>query len=335
VNATLSDEHWMGLALAQAREAAWAGEVPVGAVVVKDGQLLASGRNAPIAGHDPTAHAEVVALREAARVLGNYRLDGCTLYVTLEPCAMCSGAMLHARLSRVVFGASDARTGAAGSVLDLFAQPQLNHHTAVVGGVMAHECSQVLKDFFKPRRINPAPLREDAVRTERASIPLIDWPEDWGHFWRELPSAPGWRVHALCQASTPQVRTMALHGPDTWSAIYRDAVAQDDTLLALDLLGFGLSDKPKKAAQHTLAWHAAVLQDLWQVGGAHHDCVWWVPPEMNPWWSQLQALRQSQGLPTWQAQTPPTNAQSAWSREWTDALYPDKGHRVAPLMWPR
>jgi tRNA(adenine34) deaminase len=191
VNTALSDEHWMGLALAQAREAAWAGEVPVGAVVVKDGQLLASGRNAPIAGHDPTAHAEVVALREAARVLGNYRLDGCTLYVTLEPCAMCSGAMLHARLARVVFGASDARTGAAGSVLDLFAQPQLNHHTAVVGGVMAHACAQLLKDFFKPRRINPAPLREDAVRTERSSIALIDWPEDWSHFWRELPSVPG------------------------------------------------------------------------------------------------------------------------------------------------
>jgi tRNA(adenine34) deaminase len=325
----------MGLALAQAREAALAGEVPVGAVVVKDGQLLASGRNAPIAGHDPTAHAEVVALREAARVLGNYRLDGCTLYVTLEPCAMCSGAMLHARLARVVFGASDARTGAAGSVLDLFAQPQLNHHTAVVGGVMAHACAQVLKDFFKPRRTNPAPLREDAVRTERSSIALIDWSEDWGHFWRELPSAPGWRVHALCQTRSPQVRTVALHGPDTWSAIYRDAVAQDDTLLALDLLGFGLSDKPKKAAQHTLAWHAAVLHDLWQVGDAHPDCVWWVPPDMHAWWSQLQALRQSQGLPTWHAQTPPTTALSAWSREWADAPYPDKGHRVAPLTWPR
>ena len=110
------DAHWMGLALAQARLAAEAGEVPVGAVVVKDGQCIASGRNAPIAGHDPTAHAEVQALREAARVLGNYRLDGCTLYVTLEPCAMCSGAMLHARLARVVYGAPDPRTGAAGSV---------------------------------------------------------------------------------------------------------------------------------------------------------------------------------------------------------------------------
>jgi tRNA(adenine34) deaminase len=243
--------------------------------------------------------------------------------------------MLHARLARVVFGASDLRTGSAGSVIDLFAQPQLNHHTQVTRGVCAEASAHLLKDFFKPRRTNPAPLREDAVRTERPSIALIDWPEDWSQFWRELPSAPGWRVHALCQTRSPQVRTVALHGPDTWSAIYRDAVAQDDTLLALDLLGFGLSDKPKKAAQHTLAWHAAVLHDLWQVGGAHPDCVWWVPPEMHAWWSQLQALRQSQGLPTWHAQTPPTTALSAWSREWADAPYPDKGHRVAPLMWPR
>ena len=106
----------MGLALAQARQAAAAGEVPVGAVVVKDGQVIATGRNAPIASRDPTAHAEVVALREAARLLGNYRLEGCTLYVTLEPCAMCSGAMLHARVDRVVFGASDLRTGVAGSM---------------------------------------------------------------------------------------------------------------------------------------------------------------------------------------------------------------------------
>lgn len=325
----------MGLALAQAREAALAGEVPVGAVVVKDGQLIASGRNAPIAGHDPTAHAEVVALREAARVLGNYRLDGCTLYVTLEPCAMCSGAMLHARLARVVFGASDARTGAAGSVIDLFAQPQINHHTAVLGGVMAQDCAQVLQDFFKVRRINPAPLREDALRTERSAIALIDWPEEWSHWWRDLPSAPGWRLHGLRQPSASPVRTIALHSPETWSALYRDAVAQDPTLLALDLLGFGLSDKPKKRTQHELAWHAAVLQDFWQASGASADTVWWMPPEMALWWSQIEALRQSQGLPSWPAQTPPSTAHSAWSREWADAPYPDKGHRVAPLMWPR
>ena len=120
------DARWMRLALAEALAAAAAGEVPVGAVVVKDGTVIGAGRNAPIGAHDPTAHAEVLALRAAARHLGNYRLDDCTLYVTLEPCAMCSGAMLHARLARVVYGAPDPKTGAAGSVLNLFAEPRLN-----------------------------------------------------------------------------------------------------------------------------------------------------------------------------------------------------------------
>ena len=119
----VQDEHWMRLALAQAQAAAQAGEVPVGAVLVRGDQLIATGRNAPVAGHDPTAHAEIIALRAAAQQLGNYRLEDCTLYVTLEPCAMCSGALLHARLSRVVYGAADPKTGAAGSVVDLFAQP--------------------------------------------------------------------------------------------------------------------------------------------------------------------------------------------------------------------
>lgn len=142
----------MQLALAQAALAAEAGEVPVGAVVVQGGVVIASGRNAPIEGHDPTAHAEIAALRAAAKVLGNYRLPDCTLYVTLEPCAMCSGAMLHARLKRVVFGAADAKTGAAGSVINLFAQSQLNHQTTLQGGVMAGESVALLKDFFSQRR---------------------------------------------------------------------------------------------------------------------------------------------------------------------------------------
>lgn len=146
------DAHWMRQALVQAHIAAQSGEVPVGAVVVHGGQMIATGSNAPIQGHDPTAHAEIMALRAAAQRLGNYRLNGCTLYVTLEPCAMCSGAMLHARLARVVFGAADAKTGAAGSVLNLFALPQLNHHTVVQGGLLADECVQVLKDFFRERR---------------------------------------------------------------------------------------------------------------------------------------------------------------------------------------
>ncbi len=142
----------MQLALAQAALAAQAGEVPVGAVVVCNGDVIATGRNAPIEGHDPTAHAEIAALRAAAQALGNYRLPDCTLYVTLEPCAMCSGAMLHARLKRVVFGAPDPKTGAAGSVINLFDQPQLNHQTALQGGVMADESAAMLKSFFSQRR---------------------------------------------------------------------------------------------------------------------------------------------------------------------------------------
>ena len=148
----LTDLDFMRLALAQATAAAQAGEVPVGAVIVQDGKVIATGRNAPIAEHDPTAHAEIAALREAAKVLGNYRLPDCTLYVTLEPCAMCSGAMLHARLKRVVFGASDAKTGAAGSVINLFDQRQLNHQTTLQGGVMADESAALLKSFFSQRR---------------------------------------------------------------------------------------------------------------------------------------------------------------------------------------
>ena len=146
------DQVYMQLALEQARQAWDLGEVPVGAVVVKDGEVVAVGCNQPIGKHDPTAHAEIVALRAAAEKLGNYRLPGCELYVTLEPCVMCSGAMMHARLARVVYGATDPKTGACGSVLNLFGQEQLNHHTEVVGGVMAEECGAMLKDFFAARR---------------------------------------------------------------------------------------------------------------------------------------------------------------------------------------
>lgn len=146
------DTDFMQLALAQAQQAWDLGEVPVGAVVVKDGEVIAVGCNQPIGKHDPTAHAEIVALRAAAEKLGNYRLPGCELYVTLEPCVMCSGAMMHARLSKVVYGAADPKTGACGSVINLFEQEQLNHHTDIVGGVMAEECGAMLKNFFAARR---------------------------------------------------------------------------------------------------------------------------------------------------------------------------------------
>ena len=148
----MSDETFMHEALALASRAADAGEVPVGAIVVKDGEVVGRGHNRPVAGRDPTAHAEVMALRDAAERIGNYRLADCVLYVTLEPCAMCAGAILNARMSRVVYGAADPKSGACGSVVDLFAEIRLNFHTTVVGGVMAEEAAKLLQDFFSARR---------------------------------------------------------------------------------------------------------------------------------------------------------------------------------------
>jgi tRNA(adenine34) deaminase len=148
----MTDADYMREALALAMEAEAGGEVPVGAVVVKDGAIVGRGFNRPISGHDPTAHAEIVAMRNAAAAIGNYRLVGCELYVTLEPCVMCAGAIMHARLQRVVYGASDPKTGACGSVIDLFADPKLNHHATVVRGVLADECSARLSAFFSKRR---------------------------------------------------------------------------------------------------------------------------------------------------------------------------------------
>jgi tRNA(adenine34) deaminase len=155
----MPEQDYMQLALQQARHAWSLGEVPVGAVVVKDGEVIAVGFNQPIGRHDPTAHAEIVALRAAAEKLGNYRLPGCELYVTLEPCIMCAGAMMHARLARVVYAAPDPKTGAAGSVVNLFEQDQLNHHTEVEGGMLADEASAMLRAFFAERR--------NAARTAR------------------------------------------------------------------------------------------------------------------------------------------------------------------------
>lgn len=148
------DIAFMRLALELAHTAAINGEVPVGAIVVKNGEIIGSGSNAPIGLHDPTAHAEIQAIRQAAEFLGNYRLVDCTLYVTLEPCAMCAGAIQHARITKLVYGASDPKTGACGSVVNLMAETKLNHHCEIVGGVLATECGAVLSAFFKQRRLN-------------------------------------------------------------------------------------------------------------------------------------------------------------------------------------
>ena len=147
-----SDADFLREALALAEEAGRLGEVPVGAIVVKDAEIVGRGANRPISAADPTAHAEIVAMREASARLGNYRLTGCELFVTLEPCAMCVGAMLHARLARVVFGAKDPKTGACGSVVDLPAVGALNHHARFEGGLLADECGALLRNFFAQRR---------------------------------------------------------------------------------------------------------------------------------------------------------------------------------------
>ena len=146
------DHQFMQQAIGQAQLAALAGEVPVGAVLVRDGKVIAKAFNQPINHHDPSAHAEMLALRAAAKAEENYRLPGSTLYVTLEPCTMCAGAILHARVDRVVYGAPDPKTGAAGSVLDVFSSKQINHQTVVEGGIMGEECGQLLRSFFKERR---------------------------------------------------------------------------------------------------------------------------------------------------------------------------------------
>lgn len=151
----MTDQDWMQKALEQAREAEAAGEIPVGAVIVKNGELVAQGWNRPIGSNDPSGHAEIIALRAAAARLANYRLPDCTLYVTLEPCAMCAGAIIQARLERMVFGAADPKSGAAGSVFDILGTHRLNHTVVVVGGILAEDCGKLLSDFFGARRGKP------------------------------------------------------------------------------------------------------------------------------------------------------------------------------------
>ena len=270
------DHAFMQLALAEARLAAAAGEVPVGAVVVKEGRVIGRGHNQTIARHDPSAHAEIVALREAGAALGNYRLDGCSLYVTLEPCAMCSGALLQARLARVVFGAAEPKTGAAGSVLNLFAQAQLNHQTTVQGGVAEHDCSVALRHFFQARRMAQReqaraahPLRDDAVRTPDsafAALPGYPWAP---RYLSDLPALAGLRLHYLDEGPADAPLTwLCLHGNPGWSYLYRHMLpvwlAAGHRVVAPDMPGFGRSDKPKKPAAHGFEWHRQVLLELVQ-----------------------------------------------------------------------
>jgi tRNA(adenine34) deaminase len=270
----MRETEFMRIAMAQATKAAQAGEVPVGAVVVRDGQVIGTGRNACIEGHDPTAHAEIMALREAARRLGNYRLDGCELYVTLEPCAMCSGAMLHARLDRVVYGAADPKTGAAGSMLNLFANAQINHQTQAQGGVMAADCAAQLHDFFQEKRAEQSqqrrahhPLRDDALRTPDSQfmeLPGYPWPPN---YISDLPTLAGLRMHYLDEGALDAGLTyLCLHGNPAWSYLYRKMIPvfleAGHRVVAPDLIGFGRSDKPKKESAHSFSFHRQTLLEL-------------------------------------------------------------------------
>jgi tRNA(adenine34) deaminase len=328
----MTDAQAMQLALTLAGDAAQAGEVPVGAVVLKNGVLIASGRNAPIEGHDPTAHAEIVALRAAAVALGNYRLDDCELFVTLEPCAMCAGAMLHSRLKRVIFGATDPKTGAAGSVINLFANPQLNHHTQVQGGVLADACAHVLQDFFKKKRkqlrVSSSPVRDDALRTPEArftDLPDFAWPP---HYISDLPSLNGLRLHYLDEGPhEARLTYVCLHGSLSWSYLYRETVtdllAAGHRVLVPDLPGFGKSDKPKKETFHTLTWHRQVLLEWLICLNVKHVVL--LVPLNNSLAGLIDAMRNEPWCDEVRVVDMPF--------EPTDAPYqapfPDRGHRAA------
>ena len=330
-----SDHSYMQLALAQARLAAAAGEVPVGAVVMKDGQVIAVGRNAPVGTQDPTAHAEVAALRQAAQVLGNYRLDGCELFVTLEPCAMCSGAALNARLARVVFGAAEPKTGAAGSVLNLFENTMLNHQTQVVGGVLAQECSDLLQQFFQQKRSSQAmdrkaahPLRDDALRTPEACFSdLADYP--WpANYVSDLPSLQGLRLHYLDVGPRDTAITyLCLHGSTAWSYQYRSMISvladAGYRVVAPDLVGFGKSDKPKRESVHSFTWHHEVLMQLIDRLDLEHVVL------VVQDWRSVWGLNLLHALPGQMAGLVVTNAIAPNAITGYLAPFPDKGHEAA------
>jgi len=263
-------------------------------------------------------------MRAAAQALGNYRLDDCTLYVTLEPCAMCSGAALHARFKRVVFGATEPKTGAAGSVLNLFEHEQINHQTKLTGGVLANECAQVLQGFFEERRaqqqLRKVPLREDALRTVDAAFVALDVPLALSHFTADLPALDGLRLHWFDNRTSNTQDQAAphvyLHGLDGWSVEYAAQLQSSEPAIALDLPGFGLSDKPKKIATHRLAWHAQVLREF-LAGVQPAPIALHAPHVMAPLLTDLQ-------LPIHWVETPELPAALR------DAPYPDRGHMAGP-----
>ena len=403
---TLSEEHvFLQLALQQAQQASVLGEVPVGAVVVNaQGQILAQAHNRTLTDGDPSAHAEMLALRAAAQRAGNHRLQGCTLYITLEPCAMCAGAILHARLQRVVYATSDPKTGAAGSVINLFANTQLNHQTQTtlfapandVDATLQTACARLLSDFFRQRRSAQvqlsqqpaqAALRDDALRpcaSRFANITALQALQPFSH-WALLHETPHntphdassnnqrpWRLHYIDTApNQPQCPTLLLlHGYASYHLLWADTIAPLHQagwrVLAPDLLGHGQSDQPKKPHQHTLMWHATLLQQwLQQIHVTpdprhamllHDSAIQLAPhlsntfphylalvppvscssatcntasPTANSNWRTHCQRRTSFDLDAFWADSPDEPSQNAWS-----APYPNPGHRaalIAPL----
>ncbi len=278
---TCFDAQFLQLALDEAAHAGASGEVPVGAVVVKNGKVIATGRNSPILSCDPTAHAEMNALREAAKKLGNYRLDGCDLYVTLEPCAMCAGAIFHSRIRRVVYAAPEPKTGAAGSVVNLF-ETALNHQTQLqsatqLGASCAYSMlasGQLLQDFFSRKRAEQQrehamrhPLRQDALRTPEQCFDHLPSYDFAPNYLSDLPALNGLRMHYLDEGSkAAQTTYFCLHGNPTWSYLYRKMIpiftASGARLIAPDMIGFGRSDKPKKDSFHSFTWHRQCLLEF-------------------------------------------------------------------------
>ena len=261
--------HYMRLALEQAHLAQAAGEVPVGAVVVHDGRVVGRGFNRPVGTHDPTAHAEMQALREAAATLGNYRMPEAELYVTLEPCGMCAGAMLHARLKNVIFGAHDPKTGAAGSVLDLFGDARLNHHTGVVAGVLAAECGAMLQGFFaaKRKQSRQESTMNGVVRTPDERFDHLPGYAFAPHYIGDLKGYAGMRIHYLDEGPADAAKTfLCLHGQPSWSYLYRRMIpvfaGAGHRVVVPDLFGFGRSDKPVDDARYTFMFHREMLKNL-------------------------------------------------------------------------
>ena len=366
--------HYMRQALEQARAAAACGEVPVGAVVVRNGQIIGRGRNSPLSALDPTAHAEVLALREAAQALGNYRLDGCTLYVTLEPCAMCSGAMLHARVDTVVYGAAEPKTGAAGSVLNVFGYSEINHQTQVLRGVLAEECTALMADFFQQRRkekkaLEPHPLKDWALRnSQEALADLPHWP--WQPRWRsDLPALNGLRLAVVDEgpASAP-LTWLCLHTSPGWGSEFRHLLpgllAAGHRVVVPDLPGFGCSDQPKKDRQHSAQWHQQIITELVQAldlqqvillghgdggrlglaaaqamperfAGAWLIDVWPLTPQPE---RRQQWFEQAARKPSWNVAKAmaqiQVGAEADEAHAWS-APFAQSGHRAALKAWPR